>query len=55
MESRQIRAGPLALDGKAASEQTEWPNPERVLTEAVAHGSGLHSGRQSPTALAGRS
>ena len=30
----------LALDGKAASERAEGPNPERVLTVAVARGSG---------------
>ena len=34
--SRQEPGGTLALDGKAASERTEGPNPERVLITTVA-------------------
>ena len=51
--SRQEPGGALALDGKAAPERTEGPNPERVLIAAVAHGSGLTLGQTASDSAGG--
>ena len=51
--SRQEPGGALILDGKAAPERTEGPNPERVLIAAMAHGSGLTLGQTASDSAGG--